>query len=1615
MRPESYFTCLLFVLQFGTVRSQVFLSEGFESGSRPAGWTEEYVNPPNHSEPWRYRNGGHSPNDNNWLLPPDSQDLTRNPSSAYEGKYNAIFFKQSNSNERTKLITPPLDLEGGIKVELSFWLCQVPWTFDGIKSWDVLRVYYKISETSPWVLLHEYMDPLYDWELQTLVLPDLSPTYYIAFEGHTRWGFGTCIDNVVIEEKGFQQLWINEIQFAQPNTSIVPSGSTDVPLMRIGFKVFGNTGSAVLDHVNFKSLNTSDSDIKPGSVKLYRTLSQTFCNDDQVGSSTGFIEGTASFSGIDYSLPRGQSYLWLAVDLSPDAGHGNILDVMVEAGMIMANDTLYPATDQSPPGNRIIVETIYFENFETGHNWSLSGEFEVDIPNGKGGMPGNPNPKKPYSGTRVLGTDLSGLGAHPYNYEPLLTGETAYRATSPVIDALYYHKMQVIFQRHLNIEVWDQASVQVSKDNGKSWTPVWVNNGFVSDFEWTRAQLAVPENLSRTDQFRIRFQLGPTDGQNNYSGWNIDDIFLTGEFISKDVGVTEWIYPLSGCGLTDKETVVVRIGNFGGADITEPFPVGYSFDGGVNWTVDMCNEIIPVGGSVVYTFPTPADLSAPGYRQVVLAKTMMPGDQFAGNDQFKTSISVVPVYSPPYHEDFEASAGFWHAAPGSIWEYGIPSGTVINSASSGNKSWVTGLSNKYGNLISEFDQTVFEDNFETIKGWTFTGEFERNIPLDYPYFAWSGIYCIGTDLSGQGAVPYMYEKGITPLSAFTAISPALDVSSFSNLNISFKRFLSINEGDSVMVAVSPDNGTTWHRLWQNIEGEIKDEDWNRIDIEIDDSLAYSSELKIKFSLFHSSVEGEPDFGLNIDDFLLTGDIVNRSVFTLNSPCFDPGNLDRPVFEAMIWADTEQGVDGATLLYSTDGGTSWINVSNSSGFDQYWNWYTGKPVASLGTDGWSGQTGGWTRVRHLLPPELTEYSNVQFRMDFMAGKYNNNFDGIALDDVKIYEAPHDAGITAILYPSSSCDLAADEKFTLRVKNHGIRDMHPGDILKIGYMIDRAGELQTADETYVLATLFPAGATLDISMNSTFDFSTGGEYHADVYTIENEPLFYGPDANDLVSAIILVEKPVFSLGPDIHTHRPDTIVLDAWAGVDGLDYMWQDNSTGHVYHVSTEGIYYVRVTNSLGCYATDTIGIYRLIADVGVKDVISPLSSCELENSSTVTISIENSGTDTLRINDIIVISGELDQSVYFSDSLRLTENFYPGTELEFTFTRQFDFSSPAHYNLKLYTSMENDFNTSNDTMKYDFHVFGNPVVDLGADREEDGPEYILDPGPGFTRYLWQDGSSDQQFVVRESGQGTYHVRVTDINNCSASDTVLITLNVHDLAVDLLSPVTSCISSDIVPVSVRIANTGNLALLAGETILSGYTVDGANFFEEEIVLATGLAPGGAIDHLFSEKAVIIPGSEHLFTVFVNYPDDINQLNDTVIMPVSFFANPHVDLGPESQVITALEYILDAGEGFDGYLWQDGSGERTFTVNVPGIKTYSVKVTDSNGCTAFDQIQILLVVPDIGVVDIILPETACQSSSGEPVQIAIKNLGNSNMSTLTGKKRHFPLTDPFPSLKM
>ena len=174
--------------------------------------------------------------------------------------------------------------------------------------------------------------------------------------------------------------------------------------------------------------------------------------------------------------------------------------------------------------------TIFEDGFETNLGWALTGEFERGTPTGNGGGYGNPDPNSAYQGNNVLGVDLTGLGANAYDYEPSL-GDRAYTATSPAFDCSDYSNVSLSFYRWLNVEqpAYDHAYIDVSNNGFSTYTTIWENSSTITDNSWSQMNYDISAVADGNANVQIRFSIGSTDSGWQYSGWNIDDLFVTGE------------------------------------------------------------------------------------------------------------------------------------------------------------------------------------------------------------------------------------------------------------------------------------------------------------------------------------------------------------------------------------------------------------------------------------------------------------------------------------------------------------------------------------------------------------------------------------------------------------------------------------------------------------------------------------------------------------------------------------------------------------------------------------------------------------------------------------------------------------------------------------------------------------------------------------------------------------------------------------------------------------------------------------------------------------------------------------------------------------------------------
>jgi len=150
--------------------------EGTWTDGAPELWSKEYITG---STDWAAATGGYN----------------GHPENAHGGSYNARFFYDDWTVQVTRLISPRLDF--GLytdNTQLTFWHAMEEWEGDQ----DELAVYYKTSASGPWTMLWSYAASVPIWTERNIALPNPGGDYYVCFQGTANYGYGVCIDDVLI-------------------------------------------------------------------------------------------------------------------------------------------------------------------------------------------------------------------------------------------------------------------------------------------------------------------------------------------------------------------------------------------------------------------------------------------------------------------------------------------------------------------------------------------------------------------------------------------------------------------------------------------------------------------------------------------------------------------------------------------------------------------------------------------------------------------------------------------------------------------------------------------------------------------------------------------------------------------------------------------------------------------------------------------------------------------------------------------------------------------------------------------------------------------------------------------------------------------------------------------------------------------------------------------------------------------------------------------------------------------------------------------------------------------------------------------------------------------------
>ena len=225
--------------------NKVFLSEGFEGGSMPEGWTQT-------DEYWKVTSGtGH--------------DVF---AGAATGSWNAGCFIE-NDHDSDMLITPVMDLSSATSATLTFNFWNTSWGGDI----NTLNVYYCVDE-GEWILLNTYDQEVSSWTPVEIPLEGMDAKYQIIFECVGNYSYGTGIDDVVVAQNGS---WTNVNNVTSPLTITGLTPNTSYLWQVQGILDDGETGWS---EGTFTTTDGTD-------IALYNSGSEAVDNTTAIDSNDG--------------------------------------------------------------------------------------------------------------------------------------------------------------------------------------------------------------------------------------------------------------------------------------------------------------------------------------------------------------------------------------------------------------------------------------------------------------------------------------------------------------------------------------------------------------------------------------------------------------------------------------------------------------------------------------------------------------------------------------------------------------------------------------------------------------------------------------------------------------------------------------------------------------------------------------------------------------------------------------------------------------------------------------------------------------------------------------------------------------------------------------------------------------------------------------------------------------------------------------------------------------------------------------------------------------------------------------------------------------------------------
>ncbi|NNV54357.1 T9SS type B sorting domain-containing protein [Limnovirga soli] len=671
---------------------------------------------------------------------------------------------------------------------------------------------------------------------------------------------------------------------------------------------------------------------------------------------------------------------------------------------------------------------------------------------------------------------------------------------------------------------------------------------------------------------------------------------------------------------------------------------------------------------------------------------------------------------------------------------------------------------------------------------------------------------------------------------------------------------------------------------------------------------------------------------------------------LKTPCFNLSNIQHPYIKFYVFWDTEGQYDGANIEYSINNGTSWQLLGSLSDTKNCLNenWYNASSIKFLNdANAWSGTnqsgsggcvvgngSGKWVLAQHTLPL-LAGKTSVSFRFVFASGSSCNSFDGFAIDDFTIGEAPsNDASFTyscvnnnTINFTSTSTpcpvsylwnfgDPSSGSSNTSTLPNPSHTYALAGDYFVSLTVTGPDNGSSTYIETnfeiinsITAKILQPVLCNADKTGAAYVSFSGGGSQF--IYSWNTSPVQNTDTARNLgagnyivtvsglsgcaANANITLTEPLPVSYTVVNSNAScgsnnGSITLDVSGGVFPYTYQWSPNvSTSNIADHLFAGDYTILVTDNNNCQKTINTTVANNPGTLAITVTNLSNITCAGGNNGSATVNV--TGGTTPYIYDWLPFGGAGNTaSSLVAGNYKVIATDQTGCKD----STQFTLTEP----LPLQTNLN--------------------IQNTPCGTNQGSASVSVSGGTGNYQYLWTPGNFTTP-TINNLVAGKYIVLVTDANGCTKIDSAIVS-GTSGVSIQLSKTDLSCFEN----------NTG-----AAQAVITGgvqpYTIQWSN--------GVSTFSGNNITNLPAGKYIIQVQDASICSAI----DSISIIQPAAIN-IGITTTPETcNKGNGSAIAT-----VGGGTAPYSYSWSPSGGKNATELNL-SAGNYTLTVLDGNGCVS------------------------------------------------------------------